>query len=138
MATPLRCPFPAGSITSKSLVTSSPPGLVLSRLATSCATLATLSPLANPSALATLCGLYHRRPKPTHSLVSLSCSLMVMHKLRYKSTFIFHCNINPDRDTATAETKRGRWGREPDTFFASRVPVTELNRLRGFARRPNE
>jgi hypothetical protein len=28
-----------------------------------------------------------------------------MHKLRYKSMFLFTCYINQDRDTATAETK---------------------------------
>jgi hypothetical protein len=28
-----------------------------------------------------------------------------MHKLRYKSMFLFTCYINKDRDTATAETK---------------------------------
>jgi hypothetical protein len=123
MVTPLRCPFPACSITSKSLVTSSPPGLVLSRLATSCITLATSPRLAKSSPLATLWSLYHRRLKLTNFLGSLSSSLIVMHKLRFKSMFIFPCDINQDRDTATAETKRGRWWREPDTFFVSRVSV---------------
>ena len=47
----------------------------------------------------------------------LVAELFAYCNAQIKSKVSFPRNINQDRDTVTAETKRGSWRREPDTFF---------------------